>query len=256
MGFTIASKFRKAISQDDIAALTQLVERHPKIDLDTYAVNMDGMTPLTFAIRHGHEKAAKTLLQLGASPNVPLGYGWTPMHKAAYYGRIGVVAEMLKHGGDPNLRNSDEQTVQALAERANRTDVVKLLQPYMKDPLSLVQGDLPQPLPKPVDAQTAGDTWSLLSEDTIAHVFAQGDTGYRMTEIFNFAAQERVRILTGIDSKQEHVDTRAFDTLAEEGLKKAFAALLAKGGKADENVLKRRHTQLDKPRPSRQQNAG
>lgn len=256
MGFTLASKFRKAISDDNVAALVQLLETHPKIDINTFSVNIDGLTPLNFAVRYGHEKSAAALLAKGADPNIRQGFGWTPMHSAAYYGRIGIVAEMLKCGGDPNLRNSDEQTVQALAEHANRKDVVKLLQPYMTDPLSLVQENLPQPLQKQSAEKTVADSWSLMSEDTVAHVFAKGDTGYQMTEIFNFAAQERIRILTHADNKQEHVETRPFDELAEEGLKKAYTALLAKGGTADEGALKRSGVQLDKPRAPAQKNAG
>lgn len=250
MGFTIASKFRKAISNDDVAALQALVEKYPQTDINTLSVNMDGYTPLNFAIRYGHEKAALALLDLGADPNRRSGYGRTPMHQAAYYGRIHIVAEMLKRGGDPNLRDADEQSVQALAAYSKRSDIVKLLEPYMVDPLSLLQDGLPVPAEKSAtENKTAGDRWDLLAEDTIAHVFATGETGYRITEIFNFSAAERLRIVQNTANNHDHVETKAFDDIAAEGLQKAFSALIEKGGRADEAVLKRGAAQLDKPRP-------
>jgi ankyrin repeat protein len=254
MGFTIASKFRKAISNDDAEALKALLEKYPQVDINTLSVNMDGHTPLNFAIRYGHEKAALALLALGADPNKMLGYGRTPMHQAASYGRIHLVAEMLKRGGNPNLRDADEQTVQALAAYSKRHDIVKLLEPYMIDPLSLLQDSLPKPAEKPSEEKTIGDRWDLLAEDTIAHVFATGETGYRITEIFNFSAAERLRIVQNIASNNDHIETKSFDDLGAEGLQKAFVALKARGGQADESVLKRSGAQLDKPRVPTQKN--
>lgn len=248
MAFMIASKFRKAISNDDADALKALVEKYPDVNINKLVLNMDGYTPLNFAIYYGYEKAALALLELGADPNYRGGFGRTPMHFAALHGRIHVVAEMLKRGGDPNLRDGDEQSVQALAAYKKRNDIVKLLDPYMVDPLSLLQDGLPAP------AEKTGDRWDLLAEDTVAHVFAAGDTGYRITEIFNFSAAERVRIVQNIASQRDHVETKPFAALAVEGLQKAFAALIEKGGRADETVLKRSGAQLDKPRPPAQHN--
>ena len=257
MGFTLASKFRKAIGNDDADALKALVDKYPKVDLNSMSVNMDGHTPLTFAIRYGHEKAAVALLALGADPNARTGYGRTPLHQAAFYGRIHVVAEMLKRGGDPNLRDTDEQSAQALAAYAKRKDIVKLLEPYMVDPLSLLQEGLPAPSQKTADEKkNIGDSWDLLADDTVAHIFAGGETGYRMTEIFNFSAAERIRIVQNAANNNDHVETKPFDELAPEGLQKAYAALIEKGGSADESVLKRSATQLDKPRPPTQKNTG
>lgn len=257
MGFTLASKFRKAIGNDDADALKALVAKYPKADINNLTVNMDGYTPLHFAIRYGHEKAAIALLELGADPNKRSGYGRTPLHQAAYFGRMHVVAAMLKRGGDPNLRDGDEQSAQALAAYAKRKDIVKLLEPYMVDPLSLLQEGLPAPAQKSDDVKkTAGDHWDLLADDTIAHIFAAGDTGYRMTEIFNFSAAERIRIVQNAANNHDHVEIKPFGDLAPEGLQKAYAALIENGGIADEAVLKRSATQLDKPRPPAPKNAG
>jgi len=255
MGFTIASKFRKAIGNDDADALKALVEKYPQADINTLSLNMDGYTPLHFAIRYGHEKAALALLALGADPNRRSGYGRTPMHQAAYYGRIHIVAEMLKRGGDPNLRDTDEQSVQALAAYSKRSDIVKLLEPYMVDPLSLLQDGLPAPAEKPAaENKPAGDRWDLLAEDTVAHVFAAGETGYRITEIFNFSAAERLRIVQNAANNHDYIETKSFDEIAVEGVQKALAALVEKGGHADAAVLKRGGVQLDKPRPPARKN--
>ncbi len=59
-------------------------------------------TPLGLAIRHDDSRAAKLLLDRGASPAQTLAEGQSPLHLAIVLGRPRIVKLLLKHGIDPN----------------------------------------------------------------------------------------------------------------------------------------------------------
>lgn len=249
MGFTKASKIRAAIEKDNIAALEQVVAKYPDIDLNTMAVNMDGYSPMQYAIRYGKKNAVAGLLALGVNPNKNEGNGWTAMHSAAHRGRLEMVVDMLKYGGDPNIRTGSEKNVQEIAETAGYKSVVQVLEPYMKDPVDMLQDLLPQPKTPPETVKPAtADKWSLMTPDTVAHIFAPGETGYQITDIFNFAARERLQIVRNLTTEREHVKTTGFDDLPESDmLNIALKALQAQGGTAGADSIRRRGVQLDKP---------
>jgi len=46
----------------------------------------------------------KALLRAGANPNLPAGFGFTPLHEAAEAGHADVVKVLLAHGADPRLK--------------------------------------------------------------------------------------------------------------------------------------------------------
>ena len=256
MGFTKASKVRDAIEKDDVAALEQVVAKYPDLDLNTMAVNMDGYSPMQYAVRYGKKNAVAGLLALGVNPNRPEGNGWTAMHSAAYRGRLEMVVEMLKYGGDPNIRTGSEKNVQEIAETAGYKSVVQVLEPYMKDPVEMLQGHFPQSekQPEAVKPVTA-DKWSLMAPDTVAHIFAPGETGYQITEVFNFAARERLQIVRNLTTEREHVKATGFDELPESNmLDIALKALRAQGGVAEPDSIRRRGAQLDKSSLSPQKN--
>jgi hypothetical protein len=230
--FTLASKIRAAVMNDDVAALEKLTAGRTGIaTMDVW----EGHSGLFTAARKGKPQAAQFFLDNGGDPNKTEGY-WTPLQCAAYYGRLEIVAMMLKKEGDPNLRDNDEKNARDLAEGRGFRDVVTLLTPYMRDPLAALMPQVAALLPAPEKpaAVSAGDSWSLLAEDTAAHVFGSGDTGYRITEIFNFSARERTRIISNLETKADDIKTVSFDALTEEVvLAAALAQLQRLGGKAD-----------------------
>jgi len=256
MGFTKASKIRGAIEKDDAAALQQVMEKYPDINLNTLSLNMDGYSPLQYAIRYNKKNAVTALLVLGADPNHNAGGGWTPLHSAAQRGRLEMVVEMLKHGGDPNIRTSYEKNAQEVAEAAGYKSVSQVLAPYMKDPVAGLQDGLLQPEKGAAVAfPVATDKWSLMAPDTVAHIFAAGETGYQITEVFNFAARERLQIVRNLQTEREHVKATGFDELPDSNvLDIALKALQAQGGTAAPDSIRRRGTQLDKPSLSPQKN--
>ena len=238
--FTLASKIRAAIMNDDVAALEKLAAGHDAAKLSVW----EGHSGLYTAARKGRPQAARFFLDKGGDPNKNEGY-WTPLQCAAYYGRLEIVAMMLKKDGNPNLRDNNEKNARDLAEGRGFRDVVTLLTPYMKDPLAALMPQVAALLPAPEKpaALKAGDTWSLLAEDTAAHVFGSGDTGYRITEIFNFNAEVYTRIAENTRTQAESNSVKTFDDLhGSPLLEQAYEAFRAKGGRTDLYTL-------DKPRP-------
>jgi ankyrin repeat protein len=242
--FTLASKIRTAIMNDDAEALEKLTAGRDAAALTVW----EGHSGLFTAACKGKRAAAQFFIDKGADPNKEEGY-WSALQCAACYGRLEIVAMMLKAGGDPNRRDSDEKTARDIAEARGFKDIVTLLNPHMKDPLAAL---MPQSAARDSTAETpatitTADSWSLLAEDTAAHVFASGNTAYRITEIFNFSARERTRIISNLETKADDIKTVSFDALTGgAALAAALAQLQRLGGKADPEsaqILPR----LDKP---------
>lgn len=70
---------------------------------------------LHWACMFGHYDCVKTLLRYGAIPNRDHGFrsSYTPLHLAAFHHREKCVALLLENGADPNIRDSDGNTVLA-----------------------------------------------------------------------------------------------------------------------------------------------
>ncbi|MCX7935811.1 MAG: ankyrin repeat domain-containing protein, partial [Planctomycetota bacterium] len=62
----------------------------------------DGMTALHWAVYRGHDAMVQTLLQNGANPNQPDGYGLTPLHYAAWK-KPRFIPLLIRAGGDVSL---------------------------------------------------------------------------------------------------------------------------------------------------------
>ena len=60
-----------------------------------------------YAVRTGHFEAVRKLCQCGANPNQRAYWqGLTPLHLAAVVGSANIINEILKAGGDPDLKQS------------------------------------------------------------------------------------------------------------------------------------------------------
>ena len=68
-----------------------------------------GNSPLLHAAMRGRIHAARLLLESGANVNAASKHGWTPLMAAAWEGDASVVAELLKHGADATLVNSERR---------------------------------------------------------------------------------------------------------------------------------------------------
>ena len=123
------------------------------------------MTPLMWAVLNNWQNTVSILLKRGASPNVKNDGGWTglmlavgnpvargtarsllahggdvtaedgqgqtPLIIAVHSGAtVAVVRLLLEHGSDVNAKDSDGQTLNELARKEHRPDIVGLLKQY------------------------------------------------------------------------------------------------------------------------------
>ncbi|XP_031554891.1 ankyrin repeat domain-containing protein 39-like [Actinia tenebrosa] len=95
---------------------------------DPNAVDSSGYTALHYASRSGHFAVCELLLMKGACANAQTRSGQvTPLHRAAYCGRIGVVNLLLRHQADPTLCDTDGQTALHKASEKGHKEIVQLL---------------------------------------------------------------------------------------------------------------------------------
>ena len=83
---------------------------------------------LLAAARSGDVDRARAALDAGASPQVTDRRGHTPLHVAAWHGRLSVARALVRAGADVNARAGDSgETPLHFAVRANRPDMALLL---------------------------------------------------------------------------------------------------------------------------------
>jgi hypothetical protein len=84
---------------------------------------------LSEAVRKGDAAKVRELLKRGANPNAKNEHGWTPLHRATYWGHADVARLLLEHGADANAENKNSfiPTPLHLAAAMGHVDVTKLL---------------------------------------------------------------------------------------------------------------------------------
>lgn len=231
----VKRKLRNAIEKDDVPGLEKLLQE-TGLSLETPV--KDKWTLLYFAARCGSQKTLDWLIAKGADINVNGFDGWTPLHTAAYHGRSRAVASLLKAGADSQIETNGGDTPARKAVTGGHRGIAALLKTHNVRPV----GD-PPGVRKPVEAASAekpppAGAWKLLSPTDIARVVADERIGYKLTDIFNFGARERIRIVCNLQTRTDTVETRSFADLPDKGqLEEAFRALKAAGGTADAACL-------------------
>lgn len=83
-----------------------------------------GQTPLHYAVRTAHFEAVRKLCELGANPNQRAHWqGLTPLHLAAVVGSTNIINELLKAGGDPDLKQSRGETARDLLNLFHKIEI-------------------------------------------------------------------------------------------------------------------------------------
>jgi ankyrin repeat protein len=119
---------RYACRKGDRAVVLQLLKAGANID----AVEEDGFpkgaTPLLLAILDGHVKVAQLLIRQGARQGIADEKGRFPLPLAAENGYDLVVRDLIRAGGEPNLKSGEnEDTPLILAAGLGHEKVVKVL---------------------------------------------------------------------------------------------------------------------------------
>jgi ankyrin repeat protein len=82
-------------------------------DLDSDAVEEQGVTPLMEAARWGRVDAVRLLTESGANVNVTTGDGWTALHAACVGKHCNIIELLLSHNANPHIysyhRDFDEE---------------------------------------------------------------------------------------------------------------------------------------------------
>lgn len=222
-------RVQSALENKDKNALERLFDKE---DINARIYENSG-TALHYVADRGVKDMVPWLAEKGIEVDAVDDYKWTALHHAAYKGRFDIVVELLRAGADPNLRTTEGRNAFGWATVREHAEVAELLKPYIKKLTETVD------LPPPPDAgeekpQSAPAEWKKLSGEKIARVTVEADIGYRITEIFNFAAQERTTLYRNLETGAESVETRSF--LSMEGraeLEEALEELQKQGGKAD-----------------------
>jgi ankyrin repeat protein len=125
----LESCLRYACRKGDRAVVLQLLKAGANIDAVEEAEGFyKGATPLLLAILEGHVKVAQLLIRQGARQGIADEKGRFPLPSAAEKGYDLVVRDLIRAGGEPNLKSGDnEDTPLMLAAGLGHEKVVKVL---------------------------------------------------------------------------------------------------------------------------------
>lgn len=101
---------------------------------DVNQQDINGDTPLRWAVDAGRQEMVKLLLELGARPDAPDRLGRTPLYRAAEMGQTEVVGWLLDRGASSRTPDHTSQTPLHVACLYNRPQVVDLLLKNGADP--------------------------------------------------------------------------------------------------------------------------
>lgn len=180
--------------------------------------------PLHYAAKRGETDVLRALVARNVDVNVRDRSGQTPLHYAAAYGSAIAVEFLLTQGAQTHIEDDQGRTALALAEENDEEQVVKLLQGAASKPS---QAPLESSAPASGSVTPAGDTetWMLAGAEKVAHVGLYPAMGRRITEIFNFAARERMIVTENLKTGAETVtQPEKFETLSDESLRPAMEA--------------------------------
>lgn len=117
------SEIHEAAKGGRVIRIRELLSKDPSL---VHVVDQRGWTPLHRAAWWGHRDVAEVLVEHGANPNARSDKGVTPLHIAAYKGRKSVVEYLLDHGADPSVRDNFGCTPPGEAARAGQEEVATL----------------------------------------------------------------------------------------------------------------------------------
>lgn len=250
-------KLRKAIRDGNLAETRAILSAKPQL-LEVNLGDYHGR-PIELAVRCGHRAVIDDLVERGADLSrggriggnmlFTLVYdgkfgllrdwakmrpeflqetnGWseTLLHVAAQRGQTEIAAWLLEQGADVAETDGYGRTPLYYAEQNKYAALITLLKPLQDRALEKYK----QKARGLGDARPS-ENWKKLDDHRIARVQDQPAIGYRVTEIFNFAAGERTRLYRNLETNAETVETLAFTAAAGAEIEAAQTRFLAAGG--------------------------
>ena len=101
--------------------------RPPNRAQDVNRRNVDGSTPLQWAVYNGDVAEVRRLLRAGADVSVANNYGATAMSLAAEVANTDIIKLLLEVGADVESPNPDGQTALLAVSRTGKVDAARLL---------------------------------------------------------------------------------------------------------------------------------
>lgn len=94
---------------------------------DARAIDVDGTTPLHWAVYRDDEQEVRRLIKAGADVNARNDYGSTPLSEAAVAGNVKVIRWLLEAGAEVDGANHDGQTPLMIISRTGNVEAAELL---------------------------------------------------------------------------------------------------------------------------------
>jgi ankyrin repeat protein len=103
-----------------------------RVDANTRSINDEDNTALHAALAgRGDARIISRLLAAGAGVNIRAGGGYTPLHIAAFGGKVALAAILLAHGADATARSDDGRTALEIAEAHGHAQLARRLRGEM-----------------------------------------------------------------------------------------------------------------------------
>jgi len=112
-----------AISHNMSAIVSTLIEHGALVSL----IDSTGYTPLHIASRDKHISLVEELINAGAKVNSKCPVGWTPLHVATWWNRVDVVEILLKSGADSSISNHEGYTPREIAAEEGYRKILHIL---------------------------------------------------------------------------------------------------------------------------------
>jgi hypothetical protein len=211
----------KAVENGNLALVKDLAQKGADLQI---RVDNDE-TLLHKASYHGRTEVMLYLVSKGLGVDVPDRLGFTPLHEAARAGEMKAAEVLLSLGANPQARTNADKSAADLAEEKGAKAIVHLIR----------NGGYKR-------------MWRKTAEDEVVLVTPRPETGYKMTEIFNFSARSYILITQNTLSGNEAVVMKTFSDFSDtEHLQTAEREFISLGGKLPEGYQPRN---INKPKIS------
>ncbi len=110
--------------EQNLNLVNDLIVLGANVDWQDYEIY--NHTPLHMAAFYGRVKIVRMLIDAGADVNVQSEDGWTPLHVAAYKEELKIARMLIDAGANKDLQNDDDKLPYDLADTQELKNTLKL----------------------------------------------------------------------------------------------------------------------------------